>query len=265
MHFLGRVSMRARDRLAAVALGLAVGLCCLGLAPAPVPAASAGPGGPLLLPAISLAAVTGAQTGAQTGAPAEMTLLSARPSVSADKVELKLGCGRATCRGTLTLSDGRTVLASSRYAMLAGTTESLPVSLRSQALVLLVDARYHTLAATETVTVDGGGTVQRQLALVGPSVVLLTPTAVVTGGRARLRLGCGAATCRGTIWLNYGRPSLGSVSYAMLAGTSSTWTAELNTEALRLLAHSRDHLLNATETVTVGDGPTVYGRVTLLG
>ena len=87
----------------------------------------------------------------------------------------------------------------------------------------------------------------------------------MSANKVELKLHCSAATCQGTIWLNYGRPSLANKSYGMVVGTTSTWTMYLNREAMHLLARARYHTLYATETVTVSDGPTVHRQITLVG
>jgi len=191
--------------------------------------------------------------------------LSTRPNVSGNKVELRLRCSGAICRGTIRLYEGGTLFATKSYAMFAGTASSWGAYLNSKALLLLVNSRYHTLNATETVTVNNGATVQKQITLVGPAVTALTTRAAVSGNKVELKLHCSGATCQGTIWLNYGRPSLANKSYGMVVGTTSTWTTYLNKEAMHLLARARYHTLNATETVTVSDGATVRKQITLVG
>lgn len=191
--------------------------------------------------------------------------LSTRSTVSGNKVELRLRCSGATCRGTITLYEGGTLLATKSYVMFAGTASSWGAYLNSKALLRLVNSRYHTLNATEEVTVNDGTTVQKHITLVGPAVTALTTRAAVSGNKVELKLHCSGATCQGTIWLNYGRSSLAKKSYGMVVGTMSTWTTYLNKEAMHLLARARYHTLNATETVTVSDGPTVHRQITLVG
>jgi hypothetical protein len=191
--------------------------------------------------------------------------LSTRSTVSGNKVELRLRCSGATCRGTITLYEGGTLLATKSYEMFAGTASSWGAYLNSKALLRLVNSRYHTLNATEEVTVNDGTTVQKHITLVGPAVTALTTRAAVSGNKVELKLHCSGATCQGTIWLNYGRSSLAKKSYGMVVGTMSTWTTYLNKEAMHLLARARYHTLNATETVTVSDGPTVHRQITLVG
>jgi hypothetical protein len=190
--------------------------------------------------------------------------LSTRPTVSDNKVELRLRCSGAICRGTIRLYEGETLLATKSYAMFAGTASSWGAYLNSKALLLLVNSRYHTLNVTEAVTVTDGTTVQKQITLVGPATTALTTRASVSGNKVELKLHCSGSTCQGTIWLNYGRLSLAKKSYGMVVGTTSTWTTYLNNEAMHLLARARYHTLNATETVTVSDGPTVHRQITLV-
>jgi hypothetical protein len=191
--------------------------------------------------------------------------LSTRSTVSSNRVELRLGCSGATCRGTITLYEGGTLLATKSYEMFAGTASSWRAYLNSKALLRLVNSRYHTLNATEVVTVNNGRTVRKQITLVGPAVAALSTRPTVSGNKVELRLQCSGATCQGTIWLNYGRSSLAKKSYGMVVGTTATWTTYLNKEAMHLLARARYHTLNATETVTVSDGPTVHRQITLVG
>jgi hypothetical protein len=51
--------------------------------------------------------------------------------------------------------------------MVVGTTSTWTMYLNREAMHLLARARYHTLYATETVTVSDGPTVHRQITLVG--------------------------------------------------------------------------------------------------
>ncbi len=125
--------------------------------------------------------------------------LSTRPTVSGNKVELRLRCSGAICRGTIRLYEGGTLFATKSYAMFAGTASSWGAYLNSKALLLLVNSRYHTLNATETVTVNNGATVQKQITLVGPAVTALTTRAAVSGNKVELKLHCSGATCQGTI------------------------------------------------------------------
>ena len=191
--------------------------------------------------------------------------LGTRSTVSGNRAELRLRCSVATCRGTIRLYERGTLLATKSYEMFAGTASTWRAYLNSKALLLLVNSRYHTLNSTEEVTVTDGTTVQKQITLVGPAVTALTARAAVSGNKVELKLHCSGTTCQGTIWLNYGRPSLAKKSYGMVVGTTSTWTTYLNNEAMHLLARARYHTLNATETVTVSDGPTVHRQITLVG
>ena len=134
-----------------------------------------------------------------------MTALTTRAAVSGNKVELRLRCSGATCRGAIRLYEGSTLLATKSYAMFAGTTSSWGAYLDSKALLLLVGSRYHTVNATEEVTVTDGTTVQKQITLVGPAVTALTTRAAVSGNKVELKLHCSGATCQGTIWLYDGR------------------------------------------------------------
>jgi hypothetical protein len=87
--------------------------------------------------------------------------------VSGNKVELKLHCSGATCQGTIWLNYGRSSLAKKSYGMVVGTTSTWTTYLNKEAMHLLARARYHTLNATETVTVSDGQTVHRQITLIG--------------------------------------------------------------------------------------------------
>jgi hypothetical protein len=94
------------------------------------------------------------------------TALTTRAAVSGNKVELKLHCSGATCQGTIWLNYGRLSLARKSYGMVVGTTSTWTTYLNGEGLHLLARARYHTLSATETVTVSDGETVHRQITLV---------------------------------------------------------------------------------------------------
>ncbi len=65
------------------------------------------------------------------------------------------------------LNYGRPSLAKKSYGMVVGTTSTWTTYLNKEAMHLLARARYHTLNATETVTVSDGATVRKQITLVG--------------------------------------------------------------------------------------------------
>ena len=190
--------------------------------------------------------------------------LSTRPPVSANTVQLRLRCSGAACRGTMALYDGTSLLATKNYAMFAGTTSSWGAHWDTTAVRLLDGARNHTLNATEKVTVARGDTVYKRITLVGPVVSALTSKAVEAGHFVELKLHCGGASCRGTIALYAGHEQVALRSYAMVAGTTSTWAAHLSTRAVQFLANVNYPTLRATETVTVTDGKTVQRQIGLV-
>jgi hypothetical protein len=193
-----------------------------------------------------------------------ITALSTRPAVSANTVLLRLGCSGATCRGTIRLYDGTSLLAIKNYAMFAGTRSSWGAHWDSTAVRLLDGARSHTLNATETVTVARGETVYKRITLVGPVVSALNSKAVESNHVVELKLHCGGASCRGTIALYSGRDLVAFRSYAMVAGTTSSWAAHLGTKAVQFLANVGYPTLKAIETVTVTDGRTVQRPISLV-
>ncbi len=78
---------------------------------------------------------------------------------------LELSCARAACAGTITLVDVRTKLGHAKYKLGAGKTGYVVVGLLRQAFGLLAAAHHHTITVTETVTVTGGITVARKIAV----------------------------------------------------------------------------------------------------
>jgi hypothetical protein len=193
-----------------------------------------------------------------------ITALSTRPAVSANTVLLRLGCSGATCRGTIRLYHGASLLATKGYAMFAGTRSSWGAHWDNIAVRLLDAARSHTLSATETVTVARGYTVYKRITLVGPVVSALTSKAAESDHVVELKLHCGDASCQGTIALYAGRDLIARRSYAMMAGTTSSWAAHLGAKAVQFLANVGYPILKATETVTVTDGITVRRQISLV-
>jgi hypothetical protein len=95
-----------------------------------------------------------------------VTALTTRAGVARDAVQVKLRCSQVTCRGRITLNDGKALLANVSYGMVAGTTATWAVQLDHTALRLLAGAKHHTLNATQTVTVTDGMSIKKQIALV---------------------------------------------------------------------------------------------------
>src|SRR5208282_6859940 len=95
-------------------------------------------------------------------------VVSTHPLVAVTNGAVKLGisCSSANCVGTVTLVDVQTELGQNKYSLEAGTTGYVSVGLSHRALVLLAGAKDHTINVTETLTVNGGATVTRRIALV---------------------------------------------------------------------------------------------------
>jgi hypothetical protein len=183
---------------------------------------------------------------------------------------LELRCATAKCSGVITLVDIKTELGHGKYDLGAGQTGYATVGLFPQVLSLLADAKDHTINATETVTVSGGRTVTKEIAITTnapPPVPVVSPfTRVgVSDKSVTLELRCTAATCVGTVALVDVRTSLGHANYDLAAGQTGHVRVGLFEPALALLAGAKDHTINATETVTVKGGKTVRTTVTLVG
>ena len=94
--------------------------------------------------------------------------LTARAGVNKKgTVDLKLHCSVAACKGTVTLTDVRTVVAVERYSLRAGKTATVALHLDRKGLKLLAAAKHHTIKVTATVTVTRGKTVKAKVTLVG--------------------------------------------------------------------------------------------------
>jgi hypothetical protein len=96
--------------------------------------------------------------------------LTTKATVSKKAVTLKFSCTAATCAGTITLLDVRTVIAingGKKYSLANGKTGSFTVGLNSKGMTLIAGAKAHTITAHESVTVAGGATLSAKVTLVG--------------------------------------------------------------------------------------------------
>jgi hypothetical protein len=222
--------------------------------------------------------VTGSASVTTTSAPAPpptapqpaVTALTSTAVVAKRAVNLELHCTTAKCAGVITLVDIKTELGHGKYDLGAGQTGYTTVGLFPQVLPLLAGAKDHTINATETVTVTGGKTVTKKIAVTTntppPVPVVSAFTRLAVSDKAvTLELRCTAATCVGTVALVDLRTSLGHANYNLAAGQTGHVRVGLFEPALALLAGAKDHTINATETVTVKGGKTVRTTVTLVG
>ena len=199
-----------------------------------------------------------------------VSALTATARVSKQAVALELRCATAKCAGVITLVDVRTELGHGKYALGAGQTGYASVGLFQQALPLLAAAKDHTINATETVTVAGGKTVTRKVAITTNAAVpepVISPYTrlTVSNKTVTLQLRCSASQCVGTVSLVDVRTDLGHAKYDLGAGQTGHVRVGLFQPGLALLAGAKDHTINATETVTVTGGKTARTVVTLVG
>ncbi len=199
-----------------------------------------------------------------------VSALTGSARVAKQAVELELRCTTVKCAGVITLVDVRTELGHGKYAFAAGQTGYASVGLFAQSLPLLAAAKDHTINATETVTVTGGRTVTRKVAITTNAPVpepVISPFTrlTVTNKTVTLQLRCSASTCAGTVSLVDVKTQLGHSQYDLGAGQTGHVRVGLFQPALALLAGAKDHTINATETVTVTGGKTVRTTVTLVG
>jgi hypothetical protein len=199
-----------------------------------------------------------------------VSALTGTARVSKRAVELELRCATAKCAGVITLVDVRTEMGHGKYALGAGQTGYASVGLFQQSLPLLAAAKGHTINATETVTVTGGKTVTRKVAITTnapvPEPVVSPYTRVTVSNKAvTLQLRCSASTCVGTVSLVDVKTELGHSHYDLGAGQTGHVRVGLFQPALALLHGAKDHTINATETVTVTGGKTVTTVITLVG
>ena len=135
-----------------------------------------------------------------------MSALTASATVANQAVKLELRCATAKCAGVITLVDVRTELGHGKYDLAAGQAGYATVGLFPQVLPLLAAAKDHTINATETVTVSGGTTVTKKIAVTtnAPAqkpVVAPYTTVSVSNKSVTLELRCSDATCAGTVSL----------------------------------------------------------------
>ncbi len=199
-----------------------------------------------------------------------VSALTTTARVAKRAVPLEVRCTTAECAGVITLVDIRTELGHAKYSLAAGQTGTVSVGLFQQSLPLLAAAKDHTINATETITVAGGRTVSRKVAVTTNAAVpepVISPYTrlTVANKTVTLSLRCSASPCVGTVSLVDVRTDLGHASYDIGAGQTGHINVVLFPPALALLAGAKGHTINATETVTVTGGKTVRTVVTLVG
>lgn len=89
--------------------------------------------------------------------------LTARARVRKRTVALKLKCTAAGCKGIVTLTHGKTTVATVKYSIRAGKTATVALRLDQRILKLLAVAKHHTITVTATITVTGGKAVRTKL------------------------------------------------------------------------------------------------------
>lgn len=121
-------------------------------------------------------AATAPTTTTTTTAPTTTTTRPPTPSVSfittkahvvKKMVNLRVFCHGATCKGTIKLTDVRTVVGSKKYEVAAGKSASFTEGINHQGLMLLANTKGKTIKVTEAVSVSGGKTVSKKIALIG--------------------------------------------------------------------------------------------------
>jgi hypothetical protein len=109
----------------------------------------------------------------------------------------------------------------------AGTISDFAISTSSDTVPADAVPYNVTIAPTPTTSTTTAPTTTAQ-PKPAPSVQALTNRPTVTGNKIELRLNCNEAICRGTITLYKGGTLLAVKSYAMFAGTTSSWTTYLD-------------------------------------
>jgi hypothetical protein len=90
-----------------------------------------------------------------------------KATVAKKFINLRVYCARAACQGTITLTDVRTIVGTKKYQVAAGKSTSFTIGVNSKGLALLAAAKDKTITVTEAVSVTGGATVKKKIALVG--------------------------------------------------------------------------------------------------
>ena len=93
--------------------------------------------------------------------------LTARARVHRRTIDLKLTCTAAACKGSVSLTHGKTAVARVKYAIRAGKTTTIALRLGQTVPTLLAVAKHHTITVTAVITVAGGRTVRTKVTLVG--------------------------------------------------------------------------------------------------
>jgi hypothetical protein len=98
-----------------------------------------------------------------------VTNLTGKDNVIEHVAGIKVKCTVEACKGTITLTDVKTVVGSKKYSERAGKTNTLAVYLNKAGKAIVAVSKKHTITVTVTVTVSGGKTIQRKTTLVGVS------------------------------------------------------------------------------------------------
>jgi hypothetical protein len=115
-----------------------------------------------------------APTTTTTTAPTTTTTVP-KPSVSfttkvahitKKSVALRVYCKGAACKGTIKLTDVRTIVGSKTYKVNAGTSKQFTFAINQQGLSMASKAPGKTITVTESVSVTGGKTVSKKISLV---------------------------------------------------------------------------------------------------
>ncbi|HEX5087735.1 MAG TPA: hypothetical protein VFV89_08000 [Nocardioides sp.] len=190
---------------------------------------------------------------------------------STGRVVVPVSCTTAQCTGTVALRSGGTLLGSGGFDVAAGGSGSVQIDLTAAGRAL-VSGRA-SVDVTAVVTMTGSSTKASVLTLTAahaPSVKLLTGKAHVRGGKAKVKLSCGAdGPCVGTYVLTAtidGKvKTLAKAQVTVAAGSTKTLKLTLSKAAK---AAVRKGAVTATQTVTsdvaVGLDTTTTGSLKLV-
>lgn len=86
--------------------------------------------------------------------------------ITKKSVALRVYCKGAACKGTIKLTDVRTIVGSKTYKVNAGTSKQFTFTINQQGLSMAAKAPAKTITVTESVSVSGGKTVSKKISLV---------------------------------------------------------------------------------------------------
>jgi hypothetical protein len=188
------------------------------------------------------------------GPPPRLALSATRvPVSSSGHLVVPVSCANAACTGSLVLRSGATALGSGSFSVAAGGTGTVAIDLTGAGRAL-VSGR-PSVDVTTVMTVTGASTTASVLTLTAaraPSVKLLSGKAHVRGGKAKVKLSCGAdgpcvagyvltATIAGHV------KTLAKAEVTIAAGATKTLKLKLSKAAK---AAVRQGAVQATQTVT---------------